>query len=66
MILKKMKKINVADIKNAKYLKFYIEDGFLCCMDIITKEEVVIDELKKILKFTLSLIEKEVMKNGKI
>ena len=41
-----MKKIiDIVDIKNAKYLKFYVEDGFIYCENIITEEKVIVGEI---------------------
>jgi hypothetical protein len=39
-----LKIIDVEDIKNAKYLKFYVEDGFIYCVDIVTDEKVIVGE----------------------
>ncbi len=48
--MKKM--IDIIDIKNAKYLKFYSNDGYIYCKNKITDEVVFIaeDEKYKILK----------------
>lgn len=48
--MKKM--IDIIDIKNAKYLKFYSNDGYTYCKNKITDEVVFIaeDEKYKILK----------------
>lgn len=41
-----MKKIiDIVDIKNAKYLKFYVKHGFIYCVDIVTDEKVIVGEI---------------------
>lgn len=40
-----MKKIiDIVDIKNAEYLKFYMEDGFIYCENIVTEEKVIVGD----------------------
>lgn len=40
-----MKKIiDIVDIKNAKYLKFYVEDGFIYCENIVTEEKAIVGD----------------------
>ena len=48
--MKKM--IDIIDIKNAKYLEFYSNDGYIYCKNKITDEVVFVaeDEKYKILK----------------
>lgn len=43
--MKKM--IDIIDIKNAKYLKFYSNDGYIYCKNKITDEVVFIAEDEK-------------------
>lgn len=50
--------IDIVDIKNADYLKFYIEDGFIYCKNIKNDEVVIVAkyEDRKVLKRYLNII----------
>lgn len=37
--------IDIVDIKNAKYLKFYVKNGYIYCMDIVTDEIVIVGKI---------------------
>ncbi len=37
--------IDIVDIKNAKYLNFYIENGYIYCENTRTNERVIVGEL---------------------
>ena len=40
-----MKKIiDIVDIKNAEYLKFYVENGCIYCENVISDERVIVGE----------------------
>lgn len=41
--MKKM--IDIMDIRNAEYLKFYIKKGFIYCENIKTEEKVIVGTL---------------------
>lgn len=39
------KMIDIIDIKNAKYLKFYVENDFIYCVDLVTDEKVIVGKI---------------------
>ena len=43
MIMKKI--IDILDIKNAKYLKFYVKNDFIYCENVATDEKVIVGEI---------------------
>ena len=44
-----MKKIiDIVDIRNAKYLKFHVENDFIYCENIVTQEKVIVGKLNEI------------------
>lgn len=40
--------IDIVEIKNADYLKFYIEDSFVYCENTKTEEKVIVAEFKEL------------------
>lgn len=40
--------IDIVDIRNAKYLKFYVENDFIYCENIATQERVIVGEINEI------------------
>ena len=39
--------IDIVQLRNSKYLKFYVEDGFIYCENTKTDERVIVGEYKK-------------------
>ena len=37
--------IDILDIKNAKYLKFYVKNDFIYCENVATDEKVIVGEI---------------------
>lgn len=37
--------IDIIDIRNAEYLKFYVKDDFIYCENIATDEKVIVADL---------------------
>ena len=43
-----MKKIiDIVDVRNAKYLKFYVENDFIYCENLTSGERVIVADLFK-------------------
>lgn len=39
--------IDIVEIRNARYLRFYVENGFIYCENIHNGERVVVGECKE-------------------
>lgn len=39
--------IDIVDIRNAKYLKFYVENDFIYCENLASGERVIVADLFK-------------------
>ena len=37
--------IDIVEIKNSKYLRFYVEDNYIYCKNIKTDEKVIVGEV---------------------